>query len=258
MQLDLKSTSKKLLYLFLVTDIAFIIIHLIHVYSDTLSNVYFSLAQNRRYAEIFEYIKEPYFSLERDRGYAEIFQYIKEYWIAILLGVIAVKKRSIFYLSWFLLFVYLLFDDSLAIHEKLGVLISDKLGLSEALNLRARDFGELLVSGFFGLFFLILIGTAYRFGDSAFRKASRVLIKMLLALVFCGIVVDMAHIAVGSRSLDPILATLEDGGEMIVMSIIAWFVFLLSDDTSSSSTNTNALEEQFIPHRTEVASRPKF
>lgn len=242
MQLNLKSTSKKLLYLFLVTDIAFIILHLLHVYflrvyfplySDTLSNVDFSL--------------------EQERGYAELFQYIKEYWIAILLGILATQRRSILYLGWSLLFVYLLFDDALSIHETLGHIIADKLSLSAAFNLRARDFGELLVSAFCGLFFLILIGTAYRFSDSTSRKASKYLIKMLLALAFCGIAVDMAHMAFKSVP-SFLLVILEDGGEMVVMSIIAWFVFVLPD-ISSSSTHTNALEDQFSRNTTGVASR---
>lgn len=243
MQLNLKSTSKKLLYLFLVTDIVFIILHLLHAY---FINVYFPL-----YSDTLSNLD---FSLEQDRGYGEIFQYIKEYWIAILLGILARQRRSILYLGWSLLFVYLLFDDALSIHETLGHIIADKLSLSAAFNLRARDFGELLVSAFFGLFFLILIGTVYRFSESTSRKASKYLIKMLLALAFCGIAVDMAHMAIKSIP-SFLLVILEDGGEMVVMSLIAWFVFVLPD---LSSTTTNALEDQFSLHRTEAVSHKKF
>lgn len=233
MQLDLKNRAKKLLYLFLATDIVFVVLHVIYVYSGRISS--------------------PYFSLEQERGYGELFQYIKEYWIAILLGTLAIQKRSILYLGWSLLFVYLLLDDALAIHETLGGLIRDKLGLSAAFNLRARDFGELLVSASFGLFFLIFIGTAYRFSDSTSRKLSKYLIKMLLALAFCGIIVDMAHVTAKSVLLERLLAVVEDGGEMVVMSIIAWFVFVLPDP-SSSNLNANALEQQFSRHKTEAGS----
>jgi hypothetical protein len=52
---------------------------------------------------------------------------------------------------------------------------------------------------------------------------------MLFALAVFGIVVDMMHVAINSPTLDPILILLEDGGELIVMSVIASFVFFLSE-----------------------------
>lgn len=223
MKLDVKNGSSRLFYLLLATDVVFIILHLIYEYSGILSN--------------------PRFSLELDRGYGELFQYLKEYWIVLLLGFLAVQKRSPLYLAWSLLFSYLLLDDSLEIHEKLGGVISNKLAFSSALNLRAGDFGELVVSASVGLFFLIFIAIAYRFGDRTSRKTSKYLIMMLCALALFGIVVDMIHILVLYTSLDPLLALVEDGGEMVVMSVIAWFVFLLPE---RSSQNVNLLEKQHL------------
>jgi hypothetical protein len=145
-----------------------------------------------------------------------------------VLGLLAVQKRSLLYLAWSLLFFYLLLDDSLSIHERLGGIISNELGLSPAFNLRAKDFGEIIVSACVGFFFLIFIGIAYRFGDRMSRETSRYLIMMLFALALFGIVVDMIHIIVfQSPSLEPLLAVVEDAGEMLVMSVIAGFVFLL-------------------------------
>jgi uncharacterized membrane protein len=204
-KLDTKDSSAKLFYLFLATDFAFIILHIIHISTDLITS--------------------DYFSIERERGYAELFQYIKEYWIALILVILAVKWRSLLCLIWSLLFSYLLLDDCIAIHEKLGGLISQQLAFSPAFNLRAKDFGELLVSASVGLFFLIAIGIAYRFGDRISREISRYLIVMLFALALFGIVGDLLHMAFAWSFLKSFLGLLEDGGEMIVMSVIAWFVF---------------------------------
>ncbi|AFZ18051.1 hypothetical protein [Allocoleopsis franciscana] len=221
-KLDLKDNSIRFLYLFLVTDLAFIVIHLVYVHADVLSN--------------------PSFSLDQERGYSEIFQYIKEYWIALLLGALAVKQRSALYLGWSLLFFYLLLDDSLTIHEILGAIISEKLDLQAVFNLRALDFGELIVSAGVGLFFLFFLAIAYRFASRIPRETSKSLIIMFLVLAVFGIAVDMLHSMLRfSLFWEPLLAMLEDGGEMVVMSVIAWFVYKRSE---SLYPNVKSLEQQ--------------
>src|SRR3712207_8517062 len=63
----------------------------------------------------------------------------KEYWIALLLGLFTIQKRSILYLGWCLLFFYLLLDDSLGIHERLGGIVSYRLGLSDRKSTRLNS-----------------------------------------------------------------------------------------------------------------------
>lgn len=221
-KLDLKDNSIRLLYLFLATDLVFIILHFLYVYTDFVSNSAFSLAQ--------------------ERGYAEILQYIKEYWIALLFGVLAVRQRSVLYLGWSLLFFYLLLDDSLTIHETLGENARVRLGLQPMFNLRAKDFGEVLVSVCVGLFFLFFLAISYRFAKGIPRQTSKYLIIMLFALAVFGIAVDMLHSLLRfSLFWEPLLAMLEDGGEMVVMSVIAWFVYKRSE---SLYPNVNSLEQQ--------------
>lgn len=197
-----------LLYLLIATDSVFILIHCVHQFSSLLPN--------------------DLFSLERDRGYSEIFQYIKEFWITLLLGFLAIQYRSILYFGWSSLFFYLLLDDSLEIHEKLGRWFSLQLGFSNLFGLRSNDFGELLVSGFMGLFFLILLSTAYRSSERSFRKSSKTLILLLVILAFFGIVGDVLHTLAKGSSANDFFGILEDGSELIVMSAIASFVFELA------------------------------
>lgn len=221
MKLDINRWSIKLLYLFLATDIAFIIIHLLNAYTDLIPTP--------------RTLPKALFFIDVDRGYAEIYQYIKEYWIALLLGLVAVRKRSFLYFVWSLLFFYLLLDDSIQVHEKLGYVISKKSGFTGWFGLRANDFGEILVSTMVGLFFLIIIATAYRFGDRFSRQACRYLITMLFILAFFGIFVDLIHMVVKFPPLDHFFIIMEDGSEMVVMSLIAGFVFLLPDQLHSET-----------------------
>ena len=59
------------------------------------------------------------------------------------------------------------------------------------------------------------------------RQANKIinynLLFMIFLLLFCGIVVDMAHSTLPNVSG---LTTLEDGGEMFVMSLIFWYLFM--------------------------------
>ncbi len=41
---------------------------------------------------------------------------------------------------------------------------------------------------------------------------------------------------VGGSALSPLLAALEDGGELLVMSVICWFVFQLLEEERRPST----------------------
>lgn len=78
--------ATKLLFLCLATDAGFILVHISYRQLGLLDN--------------------PLFSIEDDRGYAEVFQYIKEYWTVLLLGLTALQKRSLLYLSWASFFLY--------------------------------------------------------------------------------------------------------------------------------------------------------
>lgn len=224
MKLDERSLPVRLFYLFLAADMGFMILHLVYSYSGLTGNYNFSLGS--------------------DRGYSEVFQYIKEYWIALLLGSLAVRKRSFLYLSWSLLFFYLMLDDFIEIHERVGAFIGVRLAFTSVFSLRAEDLGELIVSASVGSFFLLCIAISYRFGDRASRKASRNLLIMLLALAGFGIVVDMLHIILESPLLEPLLTLVEDGGELVVMSLIATFAFWLSEHSQSETDRLKVLSKK--------------
>lgn len=168
-------------------------------------------------------MSSPLFSIEIDRGYAEIYQYIKEFWNVLMLMFLVWRWRRMVYVAWTCLFIYILLDDSLSIHETLGKWIVVQTHWHEMLGLRARDYGELVVSAVAGTVLLGWVGISWYFTDVMGRAISRVLAILFVMLVFFGIGVDMFHewIPFAKR----VFGIMEDGGEMLVVSVMTWYLF---------------------------------
>lgn len=197
----------KLLLLLFLSDIAFIILHLIYIYTPYLPSVRFSLT----YAG----------------GYSEFFQYTKEFWITVLFLALAIKHRSAMYSVLSLLFFYLLFDDSFEFHENFGATIAEFLNLQPAFGLRAVDFGELAVSAIAGALLMAALLVAFLLSDKTARRVARSIMAMIVVLVFFGVFLDMLDVLIESMGGSIIVRTIEEGGELIVMSVITWFTFSL-------------------------------
>ncbi|MEN8260835.1 MAG: hypothetical protein ABFS02_09660 [Pseudomonadota bacterium] len=202
MTFNLEKSSTKLLVLLLFTDLIFVFLHVFY-------NIHL--------------LRDPLFSMTKDGGYAEMYQYIKEYWIVLLLGIMAIKNSKMIYFTWSALFAYLLIDDSLRVHEQFGNFVVEYFGFQPAFGLRAQDFAELSVSMFFGALLFLSIGGAYYLSDNKAKEISKHLVILIGVLVFFGVFVDMLHSMIpwGRR----IFAMIEDGGEMLAMSLIVWYVF---------------------------------
>lgn len=185
----------------LCTDFVFIVLHLVHTYTP--------------------YIPSGIYSIEQDKGHAEVFQYTKLFWIAILLTVAVIKEASLTNFSWLLLFGYVLFDDALSLHENLGLAASNLLAFSGGLGLRPRDWGELLVTGIIGCLLLLPIALAYVRGSAAERAYTRTLGLLLVLLALFGVGIDMLHSLTGVD----LWGLVEDGGEMLVVSGVLYYIF---------------------------------
>jgi hypothetical protein len=213
-----ESSASLILIMLLCADLGFITLHLVNT-------------------PLTPFLRNPLFDIERDKGYSEVYQYIKWFWIIILLINLSISKRSFRYVVWGLLFTYLLFDDALSIHEEVGGYLVSNLTLNPPFGLRDIDLGELAVSAAAGMILFSLILWAYVRGSYAFKKMSQDMVVLILVLVFFGIVVDMAHVTIPRGKVTFMLGIIEDGGEMLMASLILWYVFLLSvrDEKSSSS-----------------------
>jgi hypothetical protein len=187
--------------LLVLTDVAFIALHAVHAFTPALD--------------------QPIYSIDTDRSYAELFQYIKLGWSALAVGVAFIQARQLVYVAWAALFSYLLVDDMFSLHEGLGAYLTGTYAFMPAWGLRALDFGELLVSGTAGVALLVLIGAGYVRADRHGRALSIRLLVLLAVLAFFGVVIDVLHVQLlGDPLWWPIVSMVEDGGEMITVSLM--------------------------------------
>ncbi|MGG6266124.1 hypothetical protein ACQ4M3_04700 [Leptolyngbya sp. AN03gr2] len=178
----------------------------------------------------------PYWSVAEDRGFGETFQYIKELWLVFSFVALARFRSSWAYLSLALLFLYFFIDDLLFVHERVGVIIANRYSLPSLIGLRPEDLGEIVVSLIAAIGFSGIIGVSYWFGDRTFRHVCHRILVLIAGLAFCGIVIDAIHIVAGTGTtggLDP-LALLEDGGEMLFMSLMCWYGIALLQRSEQS------------------------
>ena len=195
-----------LLWLAVLTDLLFVALHLLHTYT---AHAY-----------------DARFAIDLDRGFAEVFQYVKFYWMALLFGSMAVVRTSATYAGWALAMTYLGADDSMRFHERAGRYLAEQLALPPMLGLRAVDFGELFVTAAAGAVLLAVIAAGYLRAPAAQRALTRRMGALLVALAFFGVFVDMVHIEVmRAPPWDVVLGLIEDGGEMLVASVMLAVTF---------------------------------
>lgn len=156
-------------------------------------------------------------------SYSEIFQYIKAGVSALILFALFQQLQAPLALVGGLFFSYMALDDSLALHEQAGTFLKNMLPDALAL-LKRQALTELLFLGAVGGLLLLGGVLAYRRSDQQARRICHIFLALLAALVFCGVGMDLLH-AVFKRSAFVFL--MEDGGEMIVMSLITAFCVAL-------------------------------
>jgi hypothetical protein len=221
-KLKLPKKYINILILLLCTDLFFALLHITH--------------KAARLFDLFSTIRNDVFNIYYDLTLAESFQYIKEYWIIILFIWLIFKKKKFFYTGWALLFTYLLFDDMLGIHGELATFFLERFGISSTHvlfgELRYQDFGELGVSLFFGALFLSLIAVSYLRSGAEVRTIFHYLVGGLLLIVFFGVVNDFVNRVFeedANQMMFEISRFIEDGGEMLGMSLMCWYVLTLTD-----------------------------
>lgn len=219
MDVSILKTSRNLLLLLLAIDMGFIILH---IYNSI-------LIPDDQFNDLF--------SLVQDSSLAEYFQYIKWLIIAFLFFIISNKQSTITYIAWALLFIYLLLDDSLELHEKYGADLIQFIKSTPPLGLRKQDIGELIVTAVAGGFLFTLLAWAYFKGSEVFKKVTKEMLILIAVLGVFGVLIDMLSSTFSSmikdettskRLFDFLFGILEDGGEMFIASIMLWYVFIVS------------------------------
>ena len=154
---------------------------------------------------------------------------IKQFWIIILFAYLLRYTKWSGYVSWMIVFTCFLIDDALEIHQNIGDMIADTVNghLLQNFSLAPRFF-ELAFLAVVGLFLLVIIAWAYFHGPPTFRKLSNDMLLFFVALVFFGLIVDVAVALKLAPTIIVSLEIVEDGGESVVYSLILWDIFLLA------------------------------
>lgn len=206
LRIDLGRGADKLLLLLLGADTVLILLHVLHVYSG--------------------YFADPSYSIGIERGFGETFQYIKLGWIVLMLVILAIRMNGFLYACWAAFFGLLLADDLFIVRERIGMGIGLELDLGPLLGLRPQDIGELIVIGVFAALLVVPVILAQLLAGADARAFGKSMVLLVAAFVAFGGVFDMIHASVLSHpSWASVLGTVEEGGEMIVMSLIVRFVF---------------------------------
>ena len=202
----------KLLVLLVAADLVFIVLHILAINTDLI---------NRRL-----------FLMGKDDGYAEVYQYIKEFWVVILLAYLFVRRPSYLFASWCLVFSYIFVDDALGVHQHVGGVITGYFGFNGAFGLPGYQFGEFVFAAIVGALLLIVIGASSLLSSKKQRSVSNSLLFLLLGFFFFSFFFDFIHEFFMDAEFRWIFTAIEDGGEMVVMSVIAWYLFYLEPENA--------------------------
>lgn len=157
-----------------------------------------------------------------DRSYAEVFQYLKLYWIVLLMGLLAWRRGSLLAAGFALLFAFLLVDDYASLHEQWGEQLATAWDLPAMWMLQPYDFGELIVFFSYAAITGPLLLLGYRFADARDRLLLWDLFRLLALLAVFAVGVDVLHALSLPELISNLIGAFEDGGEMIVVSLLVW------------------------------------
>ena len=161
-----------------------------------------------------------------DRSYPEIYQAIKYVFLSVLIAACAMHYRSWRIGLWLTVTGYFFLDDIMMLREKPAIELMSRWELPLIPGLRSLDTAELILIAAAGAVIVLPLLVGYLTGGWSSRRFYQVLGLLTLLLGLFGVVVDMLHILVMRGGLD-LVSLLEDGGEMIVVSLMTAAAFRL-------------------------------
>lgn len=197
-----------LLFAMLVAaDALFILVHVVHAWTP--------------------FLDDSKYALDADLGMAELYQYVKLLWLLGCLGVAFCQTRRGAFIAWAGFFALLLLDDVAQLHENGGRYFARSLGLATAFGLRGVDYGELIAAAIIAAIGVAVVLATLRNKDRASRQLSLDMFALLCLLAIFAVALDAVHSFTYARApaLVDVLALAEDGGELVVVSVITAYAF---------------------------------
>ncbi len=162
-------------------------------------------------------------------AYMDVYRVVKLFWVVILLASICRLSGRASYASWVFVFTCYVLDDALHLHQQLGDRIARtaETQLLPGVPLQPRYF-QLAVLAIAGILLMGIVAWTYAKSPTGFRKMSNDIFLFLGALAFFGLIVDLATALKFGPPLLFGLGIVEDGGELVVVSLIVWYAFRLA------------------------------
>ena len=174
---------------------------------------------------------------------SEMFSYFKEFMLFFFALLFVRETRQPLFVAWASVFIYLLADDALGLHELFGFLFLHLFPSMNVAGIGSRNVGEALFFALAGSVLLTFVWQAHRYSNAHSRTFTWSLLPWLGLLVFCGVVVDAVHILfMDDPTSDFIFTLLEDGGEMVVLSFMVWKTFEFFKSTVINKRRKLSLE----------------
>lgn len=169
--------------------------------------------------------EEYVFDLGADRSYGEFFQYMKNVWAILLLAALAVRRRAGVFVAWAVVCAYFLADDAFQLHERAGWAAHAAFpGVGAAMHIAELAW----LAGVGILLAGVVLATHVRAAPED-RAVSTVLVVLFGLLILFGVVVDAVHhLVFPGRVFDAPFTTLEDGGELVALSLVVAFLFAVT------------------------------
>jgi hypothetical protein len=101
-----------------------------------------------------------------------------------------------------------------------------------------------------GMLLLAICAWAYLRGSHTYKKISNDMLLFIVVLVFFGVFIDMVHSSIKPGPVVSLgFGIAEDGGEMVVVSLILWYVFLLAVRNGDSDLFLHDLLRKLLTRR---------
>ena len=159
--------------------------------------------------------------LTTDGGHPELFGYAQTLLLVVLFVRLLRWTRQPIYLVLGLIFLVVLLDDALQLHEVAGVYLSEELGLPKLFGVRRRDVGEVVAYGILGAVTLPLLVYGLFRSRAEHRGNGLAFMIPLGGLAFCAIGVDLVYRMLKDlfKAAGVLIDAIEDGGELVTITL---------------------------------------
>ena len=165
-------------------------------------------------------------NIDREWSVSETLNYLKCLTMALVFFAAYLRDKQFLLIVMSVTAVFLLADDSLQLHERLGSNFANTFKLQDEFGLRAYTYGHIVIWGGLGSIILLIIYRGWRTASSDLKKSLYPVFGYFFAIVFCAVGLDTLHELLDLPKIyKGIIGIFEDGGEMLFLTAMLRYVW---------------------------------